>query len=173
MSFAAGPDSRRHSFAAQGGDFAGIKAAQFGQNLLAMLPDIRTGPSNGPRGFGNVRHDAAVKDRSERGILDLAHHSSKKILGIGSRICGGIDFRIGNIRLVEKNLEYPSWSRPFWLPIAPFTQQGVCQNDDATHDGGNCDLFRFPRIDELLIFSAQIVIEANGDQRWHVDCSPK
>ena len=43
----------------------------------------------------------------------------------------------------------------------------------ARHDGGDGDLFRFPRIDELLIFGAQIMIEANGDQRCHVDCSPK
>ncbi len=72
-----------------------------------------------------------------------------------------------------KWLEYPSWSRSFWLPITPFTQQRVCQNDDATHDGGDGDLFRLSCIYELLIFVAEIVIKANGDQRRHVDCPPE
>lgn len=66
--------------------------------------------------------------------------------------------------------EYPSWSRAFWLPVAPFTQQRVCQDNDAPHDGGDSDLFCFSRRYELLIFVAEVMVEANSDQRRHVNC---
>lgn len=59
----------------------------------------------------------------------------------------------------EDAVEYPSWSRSFRLPITPFTQQRICQNNDATHDGGDGDLFRFSRIHKLLIFVAEIDLQ--------------
>jgi hypothetical protein len=59
------------------------------------------------------------------------------------------------------------------VAIASFTQQRVCQNDDAPHDGGDSHLLCFPCIYELLIFVTEIMIEANGNQRRHVNCPSK
>lgn len=61
----------------------------------------------------------------------------------------------------------------FWLSITSFSQQHVRQNDYATHDGSDGNFFRFAGTYKLMILFAEIMIEANGDQRRHVDCSPE
>lgn len=68
--------------------------------------------------------------------------------------------------------EYPSWSRAVRQPIAPLSQQAVCENYDAPHDGGNGDLLRLAGLEQLLILAVKIPVKADGDKRRHIDRAP-
>jgi hypothetical protein len=46
-------------------------------------------------------------------------------------------------------VEYPSWSRTILLPVTPCAWPGVCNYDDATHDGGAGLLLFSPGFQEL------------------------
>ena len=49
-------------------------------------------------------------------------------------------------------------------------EQGICSDNELSHDGGNGDLGRLSGCDELLVFGRQVWIEVGGDQGWHVEC---
>ena len=52
-------------------------------------------------------------------------------------------------------------------------EQRICEDDDFSHDGGNCDLGGFSGGDEGLIFGLHIGIISGGDEGWHVECLPE
>ena len=49
-------------------------------------------------------------------------------------------------------LEYPCWSSDFWRPFAVFPEEGVCEDGELSHDGGDCELGRLSGCYEGLIF---------------------
>ena len=68
--------------------------------------------------------------------------------------------------------EYPSWSRPDFGPHPMIPQQGVCHDEEFSHDGGEGKLRRFSRVNELRVLRLQIGIEANRDEGGHVKRAP-
>src|SRR6202035_2279437 len=49
-------------------------------------------------------------------------------------------------------LEYPYRSSDFWRPRAIGLQEGVCENDELSHDCGQRDLCRLSGFDEVSVF---------------------
>ena len=71
--------------------------------------------------------------REQTGYARNRIYASDEVLGILNR-------PFSEESIVPKGaVESPSLARPFRLPIAPFRQQRICQNNDATHDGGDGD----------------------------------
>lgn len=65
-------------------------------------------------------------------------------------------------------LEYPCWSSESFDSETICFKQGVCDDDELSHDGGDGDFRGFSGGDELLIFGFQVRIEASSDEGGHV-----
>ena len=72
---------------------------------------------------------------------------------------------------IERNdtLEYPSWSSPSWPPDPICFDEGICQFDKLSHEGGECDLGGFSGSPEFVVDCPEVRVEAHGDKGWHVE----
>ena len=58
------------------------------------------------------------------------------------------------------------------LPASICFEQGVCGDDELSHDGGDGDLGGFSCCDELLVFGLQVRVVASSDEGRHVESLP-
>ena len=56
-----------------------------------------------------------------------------------------------------------------WLPETIGCEQGVDEDDELSHDGGDGDLGWFSGGDEAPIFGLQVRVEPHRNQRGHVE----
>ena len=56
-----------------------------------------------------------------------------------------------------------TWRIEVWL------QEGVCEDDQLSHDGGERDLGRLTGVDELSVFCLHVRIEPGRNEGGHVD----
>jgi len=67
------------------------------------------------------------------------------------------------------HLEYPFWSSWFLRPFATLFEEGVGEDDELSHDGGDGDLGGFSGFDQLLVFRLHVDVQARGDEGRHVE----
>jgi hypothetical protein len=74
-------------------------------------------------------------------------------------------------------LEYPYWSSGSRCPFPAVSDEGVCEDDELSHDCGDGDFRRFPGFSEGAVFFLEVGVEARGDECGHIDrftqiCAP-
>jgi hypothetical protein len=56
----------------------------------------------------------------------------------------------------------------FWGPGSIGLEEGVCEDEELSHDCGQGDFCGLSDLDEVLVFGLHVRIESGGDERWHV-----
>ena len=63
-------------------------------------------------------------------------------------------------------------SRPDGYPYSIFGDEGICQYDEFSHDGGESGLWLFPGGDEATIERLEIAVATRGGDGCHIDGDP-
>src|SRR5215475_1757671 len=63
--------------------------------------------------------------------------------------------------------EYPCWSSGVWGRRGAFSEEGIGENDEVSHDGDDGDLWGLAGGGESLEDAPEIGIEADCDERRH------
>ena len=82
------------------------------------------------------------------------------------------DWSRGDVRRTSRRCRRAAAPGPVWQPIAVLFEQGVGQQEELAHDGGQSDLRRFPLAAELAVLRTQVRVATDRRQGRHVEKPP-